>query len=315
MKKLILTLVCLGSLSGIFAQVEDVKDELAKTEVKADAEREDGWFRAGTFSFLLNQSAFSNWVAGGTNNVGGNVGLNYDFNYKKGDFTWDNRLVLAYGLNKLEGEDVKKTDDRIEFNSIVGKKANFGKYWSWSFFFNLRTQFTDGYNYDGALWEDFPTSGFFKPGYITTGPGLMYKKSENFKINLAPLTSKMTFLSNKVYTYDKEYANNGGYKSSEQFTTFGVLPGDNFLYQLGFYGSLYYKTDLMKNISMENIFNMYANYLEDFGNIDIDYTMNLVMQVNKYVSTNLTFQTIYDDDAYAGFQVREVFGAGLNYNF
>ena len=58
----------------------------------------------------------------------------------------------------------------------------------------------------------------------------------------------------------------------------------------------------MENVSMENILNLYSNYLEDPQNVDLDYTMNLVMTINKYLSANLAFQTIYDDNAYQGFQ-------------
>lgn len=71
----------------------------------------------------------------------------------------------------------------------------------------------------------------------------------------------------------------------------------------------------MKNISMENIFAIYSNYLEKPQNIDIDYTMNLVMKINDFFSTNLNVQTVYDDNAYSGFQIREVFGLGVNYSF
>ena len=66
---------------------------------------------------------------------------------------------------------------------------------------------------------------------------------------------------------------------------------------------------------MENTLNLYSNYLEEAQNVDIDYTMNLVMKINKYLSANLAFQTIYDDNAYEGFQTREVFGVGINYGF
>ena len=66
---------------------------------------------------------------------------------------------------------------------------------------------------------------------------------------------------------------------------------------------------------MENILNLYANYLEDPQNVDIDYTANVVMIINKYLSTNLTFQAIYDDNAIGAFQIREVFGLGVNYGF
>ena len=71
----------------------------------------------------------------------------------------------------------------------------------------------------------------------------------------------------------------------------------------------------MKNINLENIFSIYSNYLDKPQNIDIDYTMNLVMEINDVFSTNLTFQTIYDDNAYSGFQIREVFGLGVNVSF
>jgi hypothetical protein len=39
------------------------------------------------------------------------------------------------------------------------------------------------------------------------------------------------------------------------------------------------------------------------------------MKINKILSANLNFQVIYDDDAFAGFQTKEVFGLGLNYTF
>ena len=66
---------------------------------------------------------------------------------------------------------------------------------------------------------------------------------------------------------------------------------------------------------MENILNLYSNYIDRPQNVDIDYTMNVVMKINDSFSTNLTFQTIYDDNAFRGFQVREVFGLGINYGF
>ena len=71
----------------------------------------------------------------------------------------------------------------------------------------------------------------------------------------------------------------------------------------------------MENITMENVFALYSNYLESPENIDLDYIMNVVMKVNDHISTNLIFQTIYDDNSYRGFQIREVFGFGLNYTF
>jgi hypothetical protein len=71
----------------------------------------------------------------------------------------------------------------------------------------------------------------------------------------------------------------------------------------------------MENITAENILSLYTNYLEDPQNVDLDYTLNIVMKINKTLSTNIAFQTIYDDNAFRGFQVREVIGLGVNYGF
>jgi hypothetical protein len=197
----------------------------------------------------------------------------------------------------------KKTDDRFEFNSILGKKA-FGE-WYYSFFLNFRTQFTRGYKYenDPVTKVEFrtPYTNFLSPAYLTAGPGLFWKKSENLKVNLAPATSKMTFVDSGFTLPDEAY--------------FGVEQGKSLRYEFGFYASGYYKLNIMTNISAENTLNIYTNYLEDPQNIDIDYSLNIVMRINKYMSTNLSFQAIYDDNAFRGLQTREVFGLGVNFGF
>jgi hypothetical protein len=55
--------------------------------------------------------------------------------------------------------------------------------------------------------------------------------------------------------------------------------------------------------------------LSGVANIDIDYQINVVMTINKTLSATLTYQTIYDHNAYQGFQTRQVFGLGVNYGF
>ncbi|MDP3312395.1 DUF3078 domain-containing protein [Lutibacter sp.] len=254
-------------------------------------------------SLLFNQSAFSDWVAGGENNIAANVGLNYDFNYAKGNLNWDNKLLASYGLTKSKNNEFeKKTDDRFEFNSTVGIKAS--GYWFYSGFLNFKTQFTKGYVYEKDLnGKEIRTeyTNFMSPANLSFGPGMLWKKSDDLKFNLAPATAKIVFVDKNSTLPNDAY--------------FGVEQGKSARFELGFNASGYSKITLMQNVTMENSVNLYANYLEDPQNIDVDYTMNLVMTVNKYLSANLSFQTIYDDNAFKGFQVRQVFGAGINYSF
>ena len=286
-------------------------------ENEPSEESKDGWKKSGKITLLINQSAFSNWQAGGDNNFAGNLNLNYDLNYLSGDWSLDNKILASYGLTNSKDDGTRKTDDRLELNSIFGKKLK--ESWSASFFMNFKTQFTDGYDYEDDFIdqnptlsnEDFPTSGFFKPAYWSFGPGLLWKKNDNLYFNISPLTTKFTFITSEIYTYNEDTQL---YDSSNDIETFGVDPGDSFLVEFGFNARAYYKFDIMNNISMENILNLFSNYINKPQNIDLDYTLNLVMKINDVFTTNLTFQTIYDDNAFNGFQIREVFGLGVNVN-
>lgn len=303
MKKVVIALSLLFGLH-VSAQQEVIKSVDEVVKAVNDTTRTKGWVKKGNISFLFNQSSFNNWVAGGENNISGNLGLNYDFNYKSDVWSWDNKVIASYGIVKTKNSEFeKKTDDRFEFNSLAGKKAS--GYWYYSAFLNFRTQFTKGFAYtnvDGVELRDENTN-FFSPAYLTFGPGMMWKKSDNLKFNLAPLSSKFTFVSKDL---------------RDKFTGvdyFGVDEGKTMRYELGFYAAGYYKFNLFENVSAENILNLYSNYLEDPQNVDVDYQLNIVMTINKFLSTNLSFQTIYDDNAFRGFQTRQVLGVGVNYGF
>lgn len=253
------------------------------------------WTKKGVFTFLANQSSFDNWLAGGQNNFAGNVNINYDFNYKNGDWNWDNKLITAYGLTKIKGQDTQKTDDRIEFNSLLGKKASGN--WFYSAFFNFKTQFDTGLD---PATRTTKISHFFSPAFFQLGPGMLWKKSDNLKVNIAPATSRLIIVHGHF---------------TELGPSFGVEQGKTSRYELGAAINGYYKFQVMENVSVENILNLYSNYLEDPQNVDIDYQLNVVMKINKYLSTNFAFQTIYDDNAFRGFQTRQVIGVGANVTF
>jgi hypothetical protein len=52
----------------------------------------------------------------------------------------------------------------------------------------------------------------------------------------------------------------------------------------------------LKNITLENRLSLYSDYINKFGNIDIDYDLTLELVVNEYVKTNIGLHIIYDDD-------------------
>lgn len=273
----------------------------------------EGWSRSGNLSLLFNQTAFNaEWTGGGTSNIAGNVTLTYDVNYKKGKVSWDNRFMGDYGLTKIKDDDFeRKTNDRLELNSIFGYQIN-ESLWSYSFFANFKSQFAKGYEFDedASPVTRVETTRFMSPGYLQFGPGMLWKKSDDLKFNIAPVTSRFIFANSKFTDVGNDQAAIDAFNENPYF---GVEANETFNYEFGASLSAYYKVGLIENVTMENVLNLYSNYLEDPQNVDIDYTMNLVMKINNYLSANVVFQAIYDDNAVKGFQIREVFGLGVNF--
>ena len=251
------------------------------------------WKMHGRFAFIFNQSSFSNWASGGENTVAGNINLNYDINYKKENLNWDTRLITSYGLSHISNKGYRKTDDRFELNTLLGLKT--GKYWFLSFIGNFRTQYTKGFDYKKE--PKVLVSEFLSPAYLTYGPGMLWKKSNDLHLNIAPATARYTFVSDLFSG------------------KFGVEEGENTAFSLGFNFSFYYKFAIMENVEMENILTLYTDYLARVGNVDVDYQTNIRFIVNRHIKMHMTFHTIMHDDASSKVQFRQLFGLGVNYSF
>ena len=260
------------------------------------------WSYGGKTALLFNQSAFSKWVSGGINNVSLALDVDYEINYKENGWSWDTKGKASYGLSYLERDKfLKKTNDRLEVNSLLGKV--FSDTWSYSTILNFKSQIARGYRFgtddEGEETRSLKTH-FFSPAYLQFGVGLYWKKSKDAWVNIAPFTQRITFVS-RQFTNDLK---NGK-------TYFGVLKGANHLFELGASITGFYKIEAMKNVFIENRLAIYSDYLGKPENIDFDYTLAAEMKVNELISTQLEVQFVYDDNAVQALQAREVFGIGV----
>jgi len=262
------------------------------------------WTIQGENTFLLNQSSFSNWAAGGVNSLAGNLIFNYDFNYKKDKWNWDNKLIAAYGQTYQKETDWRKNDDRFAINSLLGYQA--AEKWYYTFFMNFNTQFANGYEYKDQT-RGRKISAPFAPAYLSFGPGMAFKESDNFKINISPASARFVMVGAESLRPD-----------------YGVDPDKFSRNEFGAALDAYYKVGLMENITFENILKLYSNYLQDPQNIDVDYLANLNLQVNRFITVNAAVQLVYDDNVNVpksdgtkgpGLQVRQILGAGVTYKF
>lgn len=309
MKRNYLLLLFAFSISCLSAQVRDASIESKLKEEKTDTIA--AWKFGGVTNLSFSQTSLTNWSAGGANSFSLNGLVSLFGNYINEKNSWTNTLDLGLGFLK-QGEDsiYRKTDDRIEFNSIYGRKAF--KNFYYSALVNFKTQFLPGYNYPDIKVK---ISDFLAPAYVTAAIGINYKPNEYFNAFLAPATSRTTIVNNS---------------SLSEMGAFGVEKGKKTKNEFGGYLRIMFsKNDFqnafMKNVSITTKLDLFSNYLLNPQNVDVDWQTLIALKVNKYITVNLNTHLIYDDDIKTmkedgtpggpKTQFKEVLGIGFSYNF
>lgn len=251
------------------------------------------WRINGINSISGNQSSFSNWQLGGTSNITVDVRINYDANYTKNNWSLDNKLIAKYGFNKNKANSLKKTEDGIELNSILAK--NIKPEWNYSFFFNFKTQFDKGLDPKDPKHK---ISHFMSPVFLMAGPGIFWKKNDNLKINLSLTTPRFVFVHSEFTKMGKSY---------------GVSKNEVHRFEFGPSIYAYYKFTIMKNVTMENIAEAFTNYLQDTNDVDFNYQASIYLKVNNFISANVYYEALYDNDVINKLQQKESIGVGFKY--
>jgi len=267
------------------------------------------WKKGGLASITFSQTSLTNWSGGGDNAVSTNALLDLHANFNKGKNSWENTMKLEYGLVKQGDEGVRKSIDKIDFTSKYGYKN--GGHWFYTVLLDFKTQFAKGYNYsseDGV--DDVKVSNFMAPAYITFSLGMDYKPNEIFSAYLSPLTSKMTYVN------DDDLSDAGA---------FGVDAGDKFRGEFGAFTKLALAKDIMKNVNLKSTLDLFTNYSENFGNIDVTWDVMVNMKINSVLTATINTSLVYDDDVdYINdegvnkgpkIQFKEIVGLGLAYKF
>lgn len=281
------------------------------------------WEKKNVVGLDLNQVAFVNWNVGGNNAVSGIIKGSFLRKYVKGNLNWNNELILKYGLNSQEGQQVRKTDDQIELNSTFGYRKDTVSNWYYSAKFQFKTQFANGYNYPNVTNE---ISGPFSPAYIFLGVGTEYiRKDLGLNAYFSPLTNKTTLVLNNTLADQGAFGVEGAIIDEEGNI---IRHGKNSRTEIGILVTNQFKRQIFTNIMLDNRFTFYTDYLNNFGNIDVDWQLQLDMTVNQYVKANVGMHLIYDDDIKnkierdgaqltegPRIQLKQMIGVGLSYTF
>ncbi|HBI80481.1 MAG TPA: hypothetical protein DDY04_00665 [Bacteroidales bacterium] len=311
-RAMLILLLLLLLQNAVFAQVTEAEKQLK--ELKTDSL--SGWKKGLAIGGNANQTSLTNWAAGGQSSFALNTVLAGFVSFKNPKAAWDNTLDLGYGFLNQEGvKYTKKTDDKIDLMSKYGREAY--KNFYYTVLFNFKTQFTTGYKYTTDSTR-IKISEFFAPAYLIGALGMDYKPSSYLSVFAAPLTGKLTFVTDTMLS-------NAG--------AFGVKKGESLREEVGGYVRLAYnKNDFqkewLKNLTLTVKLDLFSNYLDKPQNVVVNWETIVIMKVNKYINVNMATQLIYDDNIKIGkdtngdgtidstaprIQFKEIFGVGITF--
>jgi hypothetical protein len=316
MKKIFLFFAAFFQITFLFGQIEVKEDTTV-----------NGWKRGGFLSFSFNQVALQNWAAGGESALSATVLGNYFWKYRKNDLYFESLIDGGFGVISTTSQSMRKNEDKLELNAKFGKKAK-GKFY-YAGLMNFRTQFAPGFNFPN---DSSVISDFMAPAFLSLALGFDYKPNDWFSLFLSPATGRSTFVLNQSLSNAGQF----GVKPAIRDSSGNLISeGEKIRLEFGAYLRARLQKDLAKNVSIISNLQLFNNYTDPIAeqkrNIDLNWETILLIKANKWLTTSVFTNLIYDHDVQVPIkrvvngveidgtgprtQFKEVLGVGISFKF
>lgn len=269
------------------------------------------WDSELTGKFSVSQAAYRNWQEGGVNSLAFTTGLSGATEREANRWVQAYDLRLALGYINQEGQELRKTEDRIRLQANLQYQGDgFFKQFNPTLAGDLRTQFAIGFDYTGNPYDDqdedpdnprigntppVQTSAFFAPATITESLGLTYSPYD-------PLSLRFGAASKQTIVTEPDFR-----------VLYGVDPDNLVRIEAGGQFAANLDQRLSESIRYQSQLNVFfaINQLENPPDVIWDNT--ITMQVNNWLSTELRFVSLFDEDTSSAIQLKEVISVGVSF--
>ena len=257
----------------------------------------NGWTHNWTLGFNGSQAAYSNWSQGGVNNLALAGNSLYSALYRQGRFSYAYQLNTRYGQTRIDGEGVRKTDDRLSIRNrflydLEEENSDFKVFGN----INFRTQFDEGFQYGaGPNGENILISNFMAPAYFSQNAGLAYVPTENFSFE-AGLGLQQTIVRDESLS-----------------TTYGLDEGQTFKNEAGVNLSAGYSLNIATNLNLSTSVETFTSLNKSVRSTDVQFLNQVTGRINNFMNTSLRLDIIYDDDFSNEIQVAQVLSLGISF--
>lgn len=253
------------------------------------------WTHTLVSGLTLAQISFTNWAGGGDNALSWTVTADGKSVRDEQRSTWTTSYKLAFGQARISDIGLRKTEDRIELESIFTLKVNpyVNPYGAAA----IKTQFARGYKYDTPVpGTNTPVSKFFDPAYLTQSVGAGWQPRSEIKTRLG-IALRETFANQFAALYTDDTATPTLEKSKVEGGAESVTD---------------IEWKLAENILFTSKIEIFAAF-KTFDRMDIRTDNKLTFTVNKYISAMFNVQ-IVNIAPFPRTQVKETIALGFTYN-
>lgn len=286
-------------------------DEQQAPQVPDSTEADSGWSYDATARLNVSQAAYKDWQeGGGRNSLAISAATGGVAQERRGDWLQTHELRLAFGVLNQEDQSLRKAEDQIRYQSSLRYRGEgFFRVFNPTIASQLRTQFASGFDYgdnpfegevepgDPRLDQEVPieTSAFFAPAFLTESIGLTYQPAEI-------LTLRLGTASKQTIVVEKDFRELYGVDSEALAR---VEAGAEFASSLD--------AQLTENIRYRSDLNAFfaVNQLEEPP--DVLWENELILSVNDWLTTNLEFTALYDQNTIDAIQLRETISVGISF--
>ncbi len=248
------------------------------------------WTKKWTIGLNGSQASYNNWSQGNNNSVAATGSNLFSATYKRARYSYDLLVNLRYGQTKINGSELRKTDDLIHLRNRLNHLLHDDQYTAY-FEVDFRTQFDEGFDKNKVYISDL-----MSPGYLQETAGLGYKPVDFVQFQ-SGFSLKQTFVADTTLS-----------------SRYGVKKGRHFRSEGGFSLGASIKKNVAKNLTLNSNVQSFTNFLQNVEYTDIMFSNELTGKINSFMNTNIQFVVMYDRDFNKQIQVKQVLAVGLSFN-
>ena len=305
----VLTAVLLIAASGLLDSGL-ARAQSEPSEEKADSTHGFQYELSGRFSGT--QAAYRAWQEGGLSTLSFASTVDGAAEREKDRWWQRHELRLSFGLITSEADEadepIRKTEDQIQAKSrSLYTGTGFFRHFKPTLSARFRTQFANGFDYSenpyptGHPFADREapviTSAFFAPAVFVETMGLTYAPKDWYSLSLGA-ASKQTVIRRRNLR-----------------VLYGVAPNKSARVEVGAELGATVDRQIAKNVHYESSATVFLSVGQIEEPPDARWENYITMNVNSWLTTNLEFTALFDQNISDAIQLKEVLSVGVNVDF